>query len=99
MYVELPGPVQKSKIEYFVIFRNSMGMINNRADTRLIGEMRLSGLPVGESCILVAFTKKDGVFYHSRSEFSVEKNKSVTTDFNQVSEEKLKEMFGENVRI
>jgi hypothetical protein len=74
-------------------------MINSRADTRINGQMRLSGLPVGESCILVAFTKKDGVLYHSRSEFAVEKNKNVTTEFSQVSEEKLKEMFGENVRI
>lgn len=97
--LDLPVTFSNNKIQFFVIFKSFNGLLNYNIEAVQPGNNKLQNLPVGESVILVGFSKVDGKVLHCREEFTIRKNKPIQPAFKNIEPAALKEMFGKNVRI
>jgi hypothetical protein len=97
--LDLPVTFNNSKIQFFIIFKSFNGLLNVNIDAAEPDKNRLTGLPVGESVILVGFSKVNGKILHCREEFTIRKNQPLQVNFKNIQPEQMKEMFGKNVRI
>ena len=59
----------------------------------------LQNLPVGEQVTLVALTKKNGIVYQAREDFTVGKERKLPVHFNEISADGMSKIFGVNVKI
>lgn len=97
--LELPVTLSNSKIQFFMIFKSFNGLLNLNMDADGSEKNKLTDLPVGEPVILIGFSKANGKFFHCREEFTIQKNQTVQTIFQNIQEESVKAMFGKNVKI
>lgn len=97
--VDLPIAFNKSRVDYFVIFHSFNGLVSNRATVTDSAKMILMNMPQGEKVTLVAFTKKNGLFYQLKESFVIGKNRNIAAGFSAITETELKNIFAGNVKI
>ena len=96
---EIPITFEKPKIQYFLIYKSFNGLMQGTMKANDDSKLLLSGLPLGENVVLVAFTKSNGELFECKQEFVIQKNKTVQLNFKSISVEEMTKMFGVNVRI
>lgn len=95
--IDIPITLKSNRIEYFIVFKTFKGMISG---SLLPGNPVLPKLPVGESVQLIAFAKKNNQVLHSAIEFKIGKNPGrQPMHFEEIPIEKMKQIFGNNVKI
>lgn len=97
--VDLPIAFNKSRVYYFVIFQSFNGLVSNRVTVTDSAKMILMNMPQGEKVTLVAFTKKNGLFYQLKESFVIGKNRNIAAGFSAITETELKNIFAGNVKI
>lgn len=97
--LDLPITFNKGSIQYFLIYRSFNGLMNGKLQCNETGKIILGNLPVNQPITLIAFTKNNGQLYHCKEDFVTGKNKTLKTDFKNISVEEMNKIFGKNVRI
>jgi hypothetical protein len=96
--LDIPITLNNSRIEYFLIYKTFNGLVNKKIDFNQDTRVVLRDLPVGESIMLIAFAKNNGIIFQGKESFVVEKDKRVPVDFKVISKEELRKIFRNNVR-
>lgn len=97
--LDLPITFNKGSIQYFLIYRSFNGLMNGKLECNDVGKIILGNLPLNQPVTLIAFTKNNGQLYHYKEDFVTGKNKTLKTDFKNISVEEMNTIFGKNVRI
>jgi|GEM_PF-3233466 len=97
--VELPYTFSNPDIQYFLIYKSFNGLMSGRIQKNAKEQYALSNLPQGQAVTLVGFTKSDGKLYQCKEDFVIQPGKTLKPSFNVISEEEMRKIFGNNVKI
>lgn len=97
--VDIPYAFNDSRVEYFILFKRFNGLLKGTADIDKTTKMVLADMPAGQDITLIAFTKKNGIVYQAKQDFTIKKDKSIPIDFKEITAVELNKIFGSNVKI
>lgn len=97
--LNIPITLNKSKIQFFLVFKSFNGLMNFNIDTIVDDRNVFRSLPVGERVSLIGFSKSNGRIYHCKEDFVIRKKQPVSLAFKNLPTEEMIKMFGKNVRI
>ncbi len=97
--LDLPITLNDSGVEYFIIYKSFMGLMNDHINVDNESKLILSKLPVGATVTLIAFAKSKGEIYEMKKDFVIEKNKKIIPEIRTISPEEMKDIFAGNVKI
>lgn len=89
-----PQYVINSKIDYYFVYKNITGVTKGSLNPQ---NLSFGLQPINQPVALFAFTKVDGVYYKSKTEFTIKKDNPVKFAFVPVKEKELRKMFGEEL--
>lgn len=98
--VELPITFNNSRLHYFLVCKEFMGLINGSVKPDSVQQYRrLKYLPNNQNITLIGFVKSNDKIYQCKKDFTVKPNTSIKPVFEEISVDELKKQFGNNIRI
>lgn len=97
--LNIPVTLNKSKIQFFLLFKSFNGLMNFNVDTIGIDRNIFRSLPVGESVTIIGFSKCNGQIFHCKEDFVIRKKQPVSLEFKNIPPDEMTRIFGKNVRI
>ena len=96
--VAIPITFTNTRIEYFVLFKSFSGLMKGSASVYEGQPISLGALPTGQEIILVAFTRKEGKYYHARKVFRTGRKEIPALDLKEIALGEMNKIFGKNLK-